>query len=61
AQMSQMDIGVQALGTCPFKTEKRGVGEVNVTLTMLNQIVQPKHHVYADWNGVLISKEALDF
>lgn len=61
AQMSQMDIGVQALATCPFKTEKRGLGEVNVTLTMQNQLVQPKHYVYADWNGVLISKEKLDF
>ncbi|MDF5549826.1 putative 4-hydroxy-4-methyl-2-oxoglutarate aldolase, partial [Vibrio parahaemolyticus] len=55
------DIGVQALGTNPFKTEKRGIGEVNVTLTMQNQIVQPKHYVYADWNGVLISKQKLDF
>ena len=61
AQISQMDIGVQALGTNPFKTEKRGIGEVNVTLTMQNQIVQPKHYVYADWNGVLISKQKLDF
>ncbi|NMT19362.1 putative 4-hydroxy-4-methyl-2-oxoglutarate aldolase, partial [Vibrio parahaemolyticus] len=26
-----------------------------------NQIVQPKHYVYADWNGVLISKQKLDF
>ena len=36
-------------------------GEVNVTLTMQNQIAQPKHYVYADWNGVLTSKEALIF
>ncbi|MDF5591316.1 putative 4-hydroxy-4-methyl-2-oxoglutarate aldolase, partial [Vibrio parahaemolyticus] len=61
AQISQKDIGVQALGTNPFKTEKRGIGEVNVTLTMQNQIVQPKHYVYADWNGVLISRQKLDF
>lgn len=59
AQMSQMELGIQALGTSPFKTEKRGAGEVNVTLTMQNQMVQPKHYLYADWNGVLIAKEAL--
>lgn len=60
AQIYQMAIGVQALGTCPFKTEKRGMGEVDVTLTMQNQIVQPKHYVYADLNGVLTSKEAFE-
>ncbi|ELP5730530.1 putative 4-hydroxy-4-methyl-2-oxoglutarate aldolase [Vibrio vulnificus] len=59
AQMAQMELGIQALGTSPFKTEKRGSGEVNVTLTMHNQMVQPRDYIYADWNGVLISKEAL--
>ncbi|AUI85312.1 ribonuclease activity regulator protein RraA [Vibrio azureus] len=59
AQISQMDIGIQAMGSCPFKTQKRGMGEVNISLTMHNQIVQPKHYVYADWNGVLIAKQAL--
>ncbi|EGR2796477.1 putative 4-hydroxy-4-methyl-2-oxoglutarate aldolase [Vibrio navarrensis] len=60
AQMAQMSLGVKALGASPFKTEKRGAGEVNVTLMMLNQIVQPKEYIYADWNGVLISKQALE-
>ena len=59
AQMSQMDIGIQALGSCPFKTQKRGMGEINISLTMRNQMVQPKHYVYADWNGVLIANQAL--
>jgi regulator of ribonuclease activity A len=58
--MAQMSLGVKALGTSPFKTEKRGAGEVNVTLMMLNQIVQPKEYIYADWNGILISKQALE-
>ncbi len=53
--MSQMDLGVQALGACPFKTEKRGAGDVNVTLSIHNQLVQPGDYIYADWNGVLLS------
>ncbi|EOY4516339.1 putative 4-hydroxy-4-methyl-2-oxoglutarate aldolase [Vibrio vulnificus] len=61
AQMSQIELGIKALGTSPFKTEKRGAGEVNVTLTMHNQMVQPKDYIYADWNGILISKELLQF
>ena len=57
--MSQMDLGVQALGSSPFKTEKRGSGQVNVTLTIHNQLIQPGDYIYADWNGVLLSSELL--
>lgn len=53
--MSQMDLGIKALGACPFKTEKRGAGDVNVTLTIHNQMIQPGDYIYADWNGVLLS------
>ncbi|WP_217516442.1 putative 4-hydroxy-4-methyl-2-oxoglutarate aldolase [Vibrio metschnikovii] len=57
--MSQMDLGVKALGTSPFKTDKRGAGEVNVTLTLHNQMVQPGDYLYADWNGILLSEQSL--
>lgn len=59
--MAEMHLGIQALGTCPFKTEKRGAGEVNVTLTIQNQMIQPGDYIYADWNGVLMSTEKLDW
>lgn len=61
AVIAEMDIGVQALGTCPFKTEKRGVGEVDVMLTIHNQMIQPGDYIYADWNGVLTSSELLNW
>ncbi|WP_332401845.1 putative 4-hydroxy-4-methyl-2-oxoglutarate aldolase [Vibrio metschnikovii] len=57
--MSQMDLGIKALGTSPFKTDKRGAGEVNVTLTLHNQMVQPGDYLYADWNGILLSEQSL--
>ncbi|WCP66635.1 putative 4-hydroxy-4-methyl-2-oxoglutarate aldolase [Vibrio tubiashii] len=59
--MAEMELGIKALGTCPFKTEKRGAGEVNVTLTIHNQMIQPGDYIYADWNGVLMSTELLDW
>ncbi|RJX70530.1 putative 4-hydroxy-4-methyl-2-oxoglutarate aldolase [Vibrio sinensis] len=59
AAIAKMDLGVQALGTCPLKTEKRGVGEIDVALTIHSQMVQPGDYIYADWNGVLISDELL--
>lgn len=58
--LSQMDLGIKALDACPFKTEKRGVGKVNVALTMHNQMVLPGDYIYANWNGILLSKHALD-
>jgi len=58
--LSQMELGIKALDTSPFKTEKRGAGDVNVTLTMQNQMVQPGDYIYADWNGVLLSQQELD-
>jgi regulator of ribonuclease activity A len=61
AAIAEMDLGVKALGACPFKTEKRGAGEVDVTLTINNQLIQPGDYIYSDWNGVLVSKEKLSF
>lgn len=57
--LSGMKIGIQALGTCPFKTEKRGAGDINVTLTIHDQMIQPGDYIYADWNGVLMSNKEL--
>ena len=61
AAMSEMELGIKALGASPFKTEKRDVGETNVTLTIHNQMIQPGDYIYADWNGVLMSTELLDW
>lgn len=60
AQLAEMDIGIMALARNPFKTEKRDQGEINVTLTIQNQLIQPKDYLYADLNGVLITKQPLD-
>jgi regulator of ribonuclease activity A len=59
AQLSQMELGIKALGACPLKTEKKGAGEIGVSLTIQNQMIQPGDFIYADWNGVLTSKEML--
>lgn len=57
--LSGMDLGVKALGTSPYKTEKRGAGDVNVTLSIGPQMIQPGDYIYADWNGILMSKHKL--
>jgi len=52
-------LGVQALGTCPVKTEKLGVGQRDVTLSFGGVDIGPGDYIYADNNGVLVSKRPL--
>ncbi|QEW06571.1 putative 4-hydroxy-4-methyl-2-oxoglutarate aldolase [Nitrincola iocasae] len=58
--ISQLDLGVQALGSHPMKTDKRGLGDLNVPLTFGGVTFTPGQYVYADNNGVLISPEKLE-
>jgi regulator of ribonuclease activity A len=57
--IDDIDIGVQALGVCPVKTEKRGAGERDIPLTFASTTVRPGDWLYADRNGVLVSSVAL--
>ncbi|MCG9756513.1 putative 4-hydroxy-4-methyl-2-oxoglutarate aldolase [Shewanella insulae] len=58
--LAQMPIGIQALGANPIKTEKRDLGDVNVTLEIDRVIIKPGMMLYADDNGVAVSSEQLD-
>lgn len=52
-------LGVQALGTCPIKTEKLGVGQRDIDVEMGGVVIAPGDYIYADNNGVLVSKRSL--
>lgn len=52
-------LGVQALGTCPIKTEKLGVGQRDIAVEMGGVVVTPGDYVYADNNGVIVSRREL--
>jgi len=52
-------LGVQALGSCPLKTEKLGVGQRDVILDMGGARINPGDYIYADNNGVLVSAKPL--
>ena len=54
-----LDIGVQALGTIPLKTDKRGIGDRNVSVTFGGVTFNPGEFVYADNNGIIVSAEPL--
>lgn len=58
-EIAQTNLGVQALGHCPLKTEKLGVGQRDIVLHFGGAVIAPGDYVYADNNGVIVSKEAL--
>lgn len=53
--IGEIDLGVQALATHPMKTEKRGLGDLNVPVTFGGTTIKPGDYLYADNNGVLVS------
>jgi regulator of ribonuclease activity A len=52
-------LGVQALGCCPLKTEKLGAGQRDIPLEMGGARIHPGDYVYADNNGVIVSRKPL--
>ena len=58
-EIACIQLGVQALGSCPVKTEKLGVGQRDIVIQFGGVEIAPGDFVYADNNGVLVSKSAL--
>lgn len=56
-----INIGVKALDTHPVKTQKRGIGDLNVPVTFAGHTIRPGNWVYSDNNGILISDIELSF
>ena len=59
ATINALNIGVKALGTTPIKTEKRGLGDLNIPVSIAGVNINPNDWLYADENGVLIAKHEL--
>lgn len=58
-ELSQMDIGVLAIGTTPRKSKKNRLGETGVKLSFGDVEWTPGDYVYVDEDGVIVSKEPL--
>ena len=57
--LRNIDIGIMALGSCPRKSRKEGKGEVDGIIMIDDIAVKPKQWLYADINGIIISKLSL--
>lgn len=58
-ELSACNVGVLALATHPRKSDKRGVGERDVPVTVLGTRIAPGEWIYADADGVLVSDAPL--
>ena len=57
ATINSMEIGVRALGVCPLKSVKKGVGDSNITVNFSGITFNPGEYLYADEDGVIVIKE----
>ncbi|WP_312931509.1 ribonuclease E activity regulator RraA [Pseudomonas sp.] len=57
--LAQTGVGIQALASHPLKTDKRGVGELNVVVAFAGVTFHPGEYLYADNNGVIVSASPL--
>jgi len=57
--LAEMDLGVQALASIPLKSVRQGRGDLNIPVTFGGVTFNPGEFVYADNNGIIVSKLAL--
>lgn len=58
-EINVVAIGVRALGSCPRKSVKRGLGEKDVPLHIAGIDVNPGDYIYADVDGVIVAGRKL--
>ncbi|KAI3810133.1 hypothetical protein L1987_19743 [Smallanthus sonchifolius] len=58
-EINGCDIGVRALASHPQKSNKRGVGEKNVAVHIGGTLIHDGEWLYADSDGILVSKNEL--
>lgn len=57
--ISGIHIGLQALGTVPLRSIKRGVGQRDLPVHFADVTFTPGHYVYCDEDGVIVSPRNL--
>ncbi|MDB9865963.1 ribonuclease E activity regulator RraA [Candidatus Thioglobus sp.] len=51
-----MPIGIRALGVCPLKSVKKGIGKRNINVSFSNVKFNPNEYIYADEDGVIVTE-----
>ncbi|KAG1364268.1 4-hydroxy-4-methyl-2-oxoglutarate aldolase [Cocos nucifera] len=58
-EINGCDVGVRALGSNPLKSNKKGLGEKHESVNIGGMVIQEGEWLYADGDGILISKMEL--
>lgn len=56
----EIELGIQALGAHPRRSEKHGAGQRDISVTFAGVTIEPDQWLYADNNGILIADQRLD-
>lgn len=57
--LAELDLGVHALAAIPQKSNRKGIGEADVSLYFGGVTINSGDYIYADDNGIVIAKEKL--
>jgi regulator of ribonuclease activity A len=58
-EVNACEIGVRALATHPQRSVRKGVGEINLRVSIAGVAINPGDWIYADADGVLVSAKKL--
>jgi len=58
-ELAACQVGVKALASHPRKSEKKNLGEFDVPVRIAGVWIRPGDHLYADEDGILVSRDAL--
>lgn len=57
--VSDLDIGVKALGSTPRKSSKKAIGEIDVPVHFAGVTFKPGDYLYADPDGIVVASREL--
>ncbi len=59
-ELAACDVGVRALAVHPRRSVRKGLGDRGLAVSIAGVMVRPGDWIYADRDGVLVSREQLD-
>ena len=59
AELNACEVGIRALATHPRRSIRKGVGDKDLTVDIAGVPVHPGDWIYADEDGVLVSRQPL--
>lgn len=57
--IAELDLGVHALASIPQKSNRKGVGEIDIELNFGQVSFNSGEYIYADNNGIIVSAQKL--